>query len=38
VVAVLQQLARAGRITPAVVAGAIADLGIDASGDAPFIV
>jgi pyruvate dehydrogenase E1 component len=38
VVAVLQQLALAGRITPAVVAGAIADLGIDASGDAPFIV
>ncbi len=38
VVAVLQQLARAGRITPAVVAGAIADLGIDVSGTAPFVV
>jgi pyruvate dehydrogenase E1 component len=38
VVAVLQQLALAGRIEPCVVAGAIADLGIDASGPAPFIV
>jgi pyruvate dehydrogenase E1 component len=38
VVAVLQQLALAGRIAPAVVAGAISDLGIDSSGDAPFVV
>ncbi len=35
VVAVLQQLALGGRVDPAVVAGAIADLGIDASRPAP---
>ena len=38
VVAVLQQLALGGRIEPSVVAGAIADFGIDAGGAAPFIV
>jgi pyruvate dehydrogenase E1 component len=38
VVAVLQQLARGGRLDPAVVSGAIADLGVDPSGAAPFIV
>jgi pyruvate dehydrogenase E1 component len=37
VVAVLADLARAGRIAPGVVAGAIADLGIDAARGAPFI-
>jgi pyruvate dehydrogenase E1 component len=36
VVAVLQQLALGGRVDPAVVAGAIADLGIDTSRAAPF--
>jgi len=36
VVAVLQQLALGGRVPPAVVAGAIADLGIDAGRAAPF--
>jgi pyruvate dehydrogenase E1 component len=36
VVAVLQQLALGGRIEPSVVAGAIADLGIDPSRLAPF--
>ena len=36
VVAVLQQLARCGRIAPSVVSGAIADFGIDASRAAPF--
>ncbi len=38
VVAVLQQLALGGRIKPSVVAGAIADFGIDADGAAPFLV
>ena len=38
VVAVLQQLALAGRIKTSVVAGAIAEFGIEADGDAPFIV
>ena len=38
VVAVLQQLARGGRIEPSVVAGALADLGIETSGPAPFSV
>ena len=38
VVAVLQQLALGGRIAPATVAGAIADLGIDAGRAAPFTV
>jgi pyruvate dehydrogenase E1 component len=38
VVAVLQQLARGGRIEPSVVAEAIAEFGIDADGDAPFVV
>jgi pyruvate dehydrogenase E1 component len=38
VVAVLQQLARGGRIEPSVVAGAIAEFGIDTEGTAPFIV
>jgi len=38
VVAVLQQLALGGRVSPATVAGAIADLGIDPSGAAPFSV
>jgi len=36
VVAVLQQLALGGRIKPSVVAGAIADFGIEVSGAAPF--
>jgi len=36
VVAVLQQLALGGRVAPTVVAGAIADLGIDPSRVAPF--
>jgi pyruvate dehydrogenase E1 component len=36
VVAVLQQLALGGRVAPATVAGAIADLGIDPSRAAPF--
>ena len=38
VVAVLQQLALGGRVEPTVVAGAIADLGIDPSRQAPFTV
>jgi pyruvate dehydrogenase E1 component len=38
VVAVLQQLALGGKIEPSIVAGAIADLGIDTSGAAPFVV
>jgi pyruvate dehydrogenase E1 component len=38
VVAVLQQLALGGRIEPSVVAGAIAEFGIDTEGTAPFIV
>jgi pyruvate dehydrogenase E1 component len=38
VVAVLQQLALAGKIKSSVVAGAIADFAIDASGAPPFIV
>jgi len=38
VVAVLQQLALAGRVEPTVVAGAITDLGIDPSRLAPFMV
>jgi pyruvate dehydrogenase E1 component len=38
VVAVLQQLALGGRITPASVAAAIADLGIDPSRGAPFTI
>jgi pyruvate dehydrogenase E1 component len=38
VVAVLQQLARGGKIKPSVVAEAIAAFGIDADGRAPFIV
>ena len=38
VVAVLQQLAMGGRIERSVVAEAIADLGIDADGAAPFVV
>jgi pyruvate dehydrogenase E1 component len=38
VVAVLQQLALAGRIKTSVVAEAIAEFGIEADGDAPFIV
>ena len=38
VVAVLQQLALGGRVPPTVVAGAIADLGIDAGRAAPFTV
>ena len=38
VVAVLHQLALAGRVEPTVVAGAIADLGIDPSRQAPFTV
>jgi len=38
VVAVLQQLALGGRVEPSVVAEAIAEFGIDADGDAPFIV
>jgi pyruvate dehydrogenase E1 component len=37
VVAVLQQLALSGRIEPSVVAGAIAEFGIETEGDAPFI-
>ena len=38
VVAVLQQLALGGRVSPATVSGAIADLGIDPAGAAPFSV
>ena len=38
VVAVLQQLALGGRVPPATVAGAIADLGIDPARAAPFTV
>jgi pyruvate dehydrogenase E1 component len=38
VVAVLQQLAQSGRIEPSVVAGAIAEFGIDIESAAPFIV
>ncbi len=38
VVAVLQQLALGGRVEPSVVAGAIADFGIDTESAAPFIV
>ncbi len=38
VVAVLQQLALGGRVSPATVAGAIADLGIDPARAAPFSV
>ncbi len=38
VVAVLQQLARSGRVDPATVTGAIADLGIDPTRAAPFTV
>jgi pyruvate dehydrogenase E1 component len=38
VVAVLQQLARGGRIAPSVVAEAIAEFGIDVDGTPPFIV
>jgi pyruvate dehydrogenase E1 component len=37
VVAVLQQLALGGRIEPSLVAGAIAEFGIETDGDAPFI-
>ena len=36
VVAVLQQLARGGRLDPAIVSGAIADLGVDPGRVAPF--
>jgi pyruvate dehydrogenase E1 component len=36
VVAVLQQLARGGRLDPAVVSGAVADLGVDPDRVAPF--
>jgi pyruvate dehydrogenase E1 component len=38
VVAVLQQLALSGKVEPSTVAAAIADLGIDPTGAAPFIV
>ena len=37
VVAVLQQLALGGKVEPSVVAEAIAEFGIDADGDAPFM-